>query len=158
MRHCSRCSSASSLALPFSPQTAISKYLVAGAGLGAQRKYLKYVMPELAPEVSLERLPESQDWASPLIGRLSSVARYREATQNFFVYYVQNLNDRPHLEQHCEPFFRTSVEKGPNRDRVKFDLYEGPVGHNPPSTEVFRRTLHESIAWHAALLDDARLP
>lgn len=141
-----------SLALPFNPQTALARYRVGGSGLGAQRKFLSIVMPELAPDVSLEKLPDGVDWSAPLSGRLSAVRRYSDPCANF-VYFVQNVNDVPHLEGHCEPF-RSVIGGGANESRVRFDLYEGPVGHNPPSTAEFYRTLRAALEWHVLVFGE----
>lgn len=134
-----------SLALPFSPQASLSNYLVKGTGYGAQRKYLKLVMPELAPGVALEKLDSGVDWAEPLADRLSAVERYKSALQNK-VLYVQNVNDVPHVEQHRNPF-REAVASGPNRLRVRFEEYAGPEGHNPPAQQEFKHYLRMAIDW-----------
>ena len=133
-----------SMALPFSCQTSIAKYLVNGTLMGAQRSYVDVVMPHLAPEGKWSLRPDV-DWSVPLGERSSALVRYSRPQENF-VYYVQNTNDFPHMEQHYQPF-REVIEFGPNKDRVRFDLYEGPEAHNPPWPDVFNRTLDEAAAW-----------
>lgn len=134
-----------SLALPFSPQTSLSKYLVKGTGYGAQRKYLKLVMPELVPDLPLEKLGPEVDWAKPLADRLSAVERYKTDQQNQ-VLYVQNINDVPHAEQHRDPF-REVVEGGSNASSIRFEEYSGPEGHNPPAQQEFKHYLRMAIDW-----------
>lgn len=123
------------VALPFSPQTSISGYFVGREGLGAQRMYLRVVMPELKPDVPLEGLWPDVDWAEPLGPRLSACVRYAEAQSNSVV-YMQNRNDVTHMEQHYAPF-REVVTSSPNRDRVKFHMQDGPKRHNPPFRSQF---------------------
>lgn len=121
---------AESVALPFSPQTSISGYFVGRKGLGAQRMYLRHVMPELSPDVPLDGLWPEVDWAEPLGSRLSACIRYADMQDNMVV-YMQNAHDLTHIEQHYEPF-RKVVERSPNRAKVEFHLYDGPTRHNPP--------------------------
>lgn len=130
---------AGSVALPFSPQTSISGYFVGRKGLGAQRMYLRVVMPELAPDSPLDGLWPEVDWAEPLGARLSACVRYATLQGNSVV-YMQNAHDVTHLEQHYEPF-RAVVSASPNRDRVQFHMYDGPKRHNPP----YRPQLLEGI-------------
>lgn len=132
-----------SLALPFSPQTSISRYLVKGTGYGAQRKYLELVMPELAPGVPLHKLDPEFDWAAPLHPRLSAVERYSHPVPNR-VLYVQNANDFPHVGQHLDPF-RGAVTDGVNESRIMFERYVGPRAHNPPAQSEFRHYLNMAI-------------
>lgn len=119
-----------SVALPFSPQTSISGYFVGRKGLGAQRMYLRVVMPELSPDAPLEGLWPNVDWAKPLGERLSPCVRYAVPQQNSVV-YMQNSNDVTHIEQHYAPF-REVVAGSPNRDSIQFHMYDGPKRHNPP--------------------------
>lgn len=119
-----------SVALPFSPQTSISGYFVGRKGLGAQRMYLRVVMPELRPDTPLEGLWPNTDWAKPLGERLSPCVRYALRQQNSVV-YMQNSNDVTHIEQHYAPF-REVVAGSPNRESVQFYMYDGPKRHNPP--------------------------
>lgn len=134
-----------SVALPFSPQTSISKYKVRGTSFAAQRSYLRVVMPDLEPEQSLHDLDKEQDWGAPLGGRLSAVTRYQEDQQNY-VHYVQNRNDYWHYVDHFLPF-RNVVEKTANSERVRFNLYEGPYDHNPPRAAVFYEALDSAAQW-----------
>lgn len=134
-----------SIALPFNPQTAISSYLGGGYRLGAQQEYLKYVMPELKPEVSLSSLPDDQDWASPLDSRLSALKTYSKPQSNW-VYYAQNTRDYAHYSQHFEPFKR-KIAGGNSLERVHFFEYEGPEAHDPPARGLFKRTIEDALAW-----------
>lgn len=134
-----------SMALPFSCQTAISSYKVDGTRIGAQRSYLRAVMPHLSPEVALEKLEPGIDWAAPMGDRLSAVERYKKPLKNF-VYYVQNVHDYPHVEQHYAPF-RAAVEGSENAVRVRFINYEGPENHNPPTQMVFKSELASAVEW-----------
>lgn len=133
-----------SLALSFSCQTSIANYLLAGTLMGPQRSYVDVVMPHLAPE-GVWSLRSDVDWSLPLGDRSSALIRYRKQQDNF-VYYVQNTNDYVHMDQHYKPFRQVS-EAGPNTDRIRFELYEGPETHNPPWPEVFHRSLSEAVRW-----------
>lgn len=134
-----------SMALPFSCQTSISAYKVSGTKYGAQRSYLRVVMPHLTPTESLESIGSEIDWSEPLGSRLSAVTRYSEEQRNY-VYYVQNKRDYSHVEQHYKPF-RKVVEGNLNINRVKFVNYSGPENHNPPTQEVFKSALHNAVKW-----------
>jgi hypothetical protein len=134
-----------SMALPFSCQTSIANYLVNGTQMGAQRTYVEVVMPHLAPEDGVWSLQPDEDWSVPLRERSSALVRYGHPQQNL-VHYVQNSRDYPHMEQHYQPF-RDVIESGPNKDRVRFDLYEGPEAHNPPWPDIFNSRLHDAAAW-----------
>lgn len=134
-----------SMALPFSCQTSIAKYLINGKLLGAQRTYVEVVMPHLAPEGGPWALKSDVDWSVPLRERSSALIRYSQPQENF-VYYVQNSRDYPHMDHHYQPF-RDVIEAGPNKDRVRFDLYEGPENHNPPWPDVFTSRLDHAAAW-----------
>lgn len=138
-----------SMALTFNCQTSVSAYKVQGTRLSAQRQYLEMVMPHLTPDVPLEELDPSVDWAEPMGERLSALKRYQKPQQNY-VYYTQNNNDVPHLEQHYEPF-REVVEQGPNKGRIKFVRYDGPEGHVPPKPGMFYEHVHAAIDWMRAL-------
>ena len=133
-----------SMALPFSCQTSIANYLVGGTLMSTQQEYVEIVMPHLAPDGVASLTPEV-DWSVPLGERSSALVRYGQAQENY-VYYVQNTNDFPHVEQHYKPF-RGVIESGPNKDRVRFNLYEGPDAHNPPWPDVFHSRLDEAAAW-----------
>jgi pimeloyl-ACP methyl ester carboxylesterase len=133
-----------SMALAFSCQTSIANYLVAGTQMGSQRAYVEIVMPHLAPD-GVWSLKPDVDWSVPLGERSSALVRYGRPQQNF-VHYVQNTRDYPHVEQHYQPF-RDVIEAGPNRDRVRFRLYEGPETHNPPWPDVFHSQLEEAAGW-----------
>lgn len=133
-----------SMALSFSCQTSIANYLVGGTLMGSQRSYVEVVMPHLAPE-GVWSLQPGVDWSVPLGERSSALVRYDQRQQNF-VYYVQNTRDYPHMEQHYGPF-REVTESGPNKDRVRFHLYEGPESHNPPWPDVFHGSLQEAARW-----------
>jgi hypothetical protein len=134
-----------SLALPFSPQTSIANYLVRGTGLGAQRNYIRTVMPHLTPESGVDVLRPDEDYFASLGDMASPISTY-EKPQSNYVLYVQNLNDAVHLEQHYAPF-RRSVENGPNHDRVRFLVQEDREGHNPPRQENFKAALDEAADW-----------
>lgn len=133
-----------SMALPYSCQTSIANYLVNGTLMGAQRSYVEIVMPHLAPDGVWALKPDG-DWSVPLGERSSALVRYSRPQQNL-VYYVQNTKDYMHMKQHYEPF-RSVIDSGPNKDRVRFDLYEGPESHNPPWPDVFHRTLNAAADW-----------
>lgn len=138
-----------SVALPFSCQTSIANYLVGGTLMGAQRSYVEIVMPNLAPD-GVWSLKPDVDWSVPLGERSSALVRYSQPQQNF-VYYVQNTRDYPHMEQHYQPF-RDVIESGDNKDRVRFDLYEGPETHNPPWPDIFHSRLDTAADWLRATL------
>lgn len=133
-----------SMALPFSCQTSIANYLIGGTRMSAQREYVSAVMPHLAPGGEWSLKPDV-DWSLPLGERSSALVRYTKPQQNF-VHYVQNTRDYPHMEQHYEPF-RKVIEAGPNKDRVRFDLYDGPENHNPPWPDVFSSRLDAAASW-----------
>ena len=134
-----------SMAFPHSCQTSISNYKVLGTRYSAQRSYLRAVMPHLKPKAQLHELPEDFDWAEPMGDRLSAIKRYQNAQPNY-VYYLQNKHDYTHMEQHYEPF-REAVESSPNKDRVKFVLYDGPENHNPPTQPVLHEHLGYALDW-----------
>ncbi|MET4136817.1 hypothetical protein [Pseudarthrobacter sp. PvP090] len=138
-----------SMALPFSCQTSIANYLVGGTLMGAQRSYVEIVMPHLAP-AGVWSLKPDVDWSVPLGERSSALVRYSQPQQNF-VHYVQNTRDYSHMEQHYQPF-RDVIESGDNKDRVRFDLYEGPETHNPPWPDVFHSRLDDAAGWLRATL------
>lgn len=102
-------------------------------------------MPHLKPKIPLEKLPPHFDWAESMGSRLSAISRY-SGPQNNYVYYVQNMNDITHVEQHYIPF-RASVESGHNEERIKFIQYTGPHGHNPPKQPTFHEHVQKSIDW-----------
>lgn len=133
-----------SMALPFSCQTSIANYLIGGTRMQTQQVYVETVMPHLAPGGS-DSLRPDVDWAVPLGERTSALVRYSQPQPNF-VHYVQNTRDYPHLDQHYQPF-RDVIESGPNNDRVRFHLYEGPERHNPPSPDIFHSQLDEACSW-----------
>lgn len=131
-----------SLALPFSPQTSISRYTVNGSAT-QQERFVDLVMPHLAPN-GFKTLPDG-DWSIPLGDRASPVRRYQKLQQNK-VFYVQNLNDVSHYHDHYLPFKET-VENSPNRSRVRFKEYQGPERHNPPKQETFQESLKTAVVW-----------
>jgi hypothetical protein len=133
-----------SMALPFSCQTSIANYLIGGTLMGAQRHYVEVVMPHLAPD-GVAALQPDVDWSVPLGERSSALVRYGRPQTNL-VYFVQNTRDYSHVEQHYRPF-RDVIESGPNMDRVRFDLYEGPEAHNPPWPAVFHGRLDAAAQW-----------
>ncbi|WP_411734221.1 hypothetical protein [Paeniglutamicibacter sp.] len=133
-----------SMALPFNCQTSIANYLVNGTLMGAQRDYVEAVMPHLASEGVWSLRPDV-DWSVPLGDRSSALVRYKRLQQNY-VYYIQNMRDYRHVEQHYQPF-RKVIESGLNSDRVRFHLYEGPETHNPPLPDIFHSSLDEAANW-----------
>lgn len=137
---------ANSVAVPFSPQTAITSYYAGGSRAGAQRMFLRSVMPELTPERPLEEYSAGFDWSGHAKERLSAIERYSDPRENF-VYYVQNENDVNHLRYHYLPF-KANVEKLSSSRRFMFDVYGGEVGHNPPSREVFTASIESALRWH----------
>lgn len=138
-----------SLAVPFSPQTNIGSYLVAGTSLGAQRAYMRTVMPHLIPESGLSSLVHGKDYFEDLGDRASILKRF-ERERQCWIFYVQNKNDVTHVEQHYEPF-KSSISEGPNCDRVRFYEYDGPEGHNPPKQKIFHEALNAAVDWHRSV-------
>lgn len=134
-----------SVALSFNSQTRISSYRSSGVNYGHQRSYLRHVMPHLKPPTKLEELEPEYDWAASMGERLSVIARYRHSQPNF-VYYVQNMNDYHHVDDHYLPF-RQSLENGPNRDHIRFVEYDGAESHVPPTPRVFRKHLQNAVEW-----------
>lgn len=134
-----------SMAMPFSPQTSIANYLVAGSGLGAQRSYIRAIMPHLTPVGGLDALRTEEDYFESLGERASPLLRYQQPQENY-VYYVQNTNDPTHFNQHYLPF-REAVENGPNKDRIRFELQDDRPGHNPPVPTMFLAALENAVAW-----------
>lgn len=133
-----------SMALAFNPQTILSNYLVEGVHMGPQRRYVRVVVPELAP-VPIEKLTMEHDWASPLGERASVPMTYGRELENR-VLFVQNSNDFSHMESHYGPF-RDAVDAGPNAGNVRFEFYEGPKGHVAQSQEVMDKGLADAVAW-----------
>lgn len=134
-----------SIALPFNPQTSIASYKVKGTGLGAQRRYLKSVMPHLTPTGGVSELVPDIDWSVSLGERTSTIVRYGRPQPNK-VLYAQNNNDLFHVEQHYVPF-REAIEGGVNHNRVRFLNYEGKPGHKPPRSPEFKDALGQALDW-----------
>lgn len=132
-----------STAVVFNPQTVLSRYLVEGKHMGPQRRYVRVVMPELAP-VPIAQLTPEHDWASPLGERASVPLTYARPLENQ-VLYVQNSNDFSHMADHYKPF-REAVEASSNASRVRFDFYEGPHAHVAQNQEVMDRGLADAVA------------
>lgn len=132
-----------SMAMPFSPQTSIANYLVAGTSMGAQRSYIRAIMPHLTPPGGLHSLHAGEDYFEPLGDRVSPILRYQRPQPNY-VHYVQNKNDPTHLNQHYLPF-REAVENGPNKDRIRFELQDDRPGHNPPVPTKFMSALANAV-------------
>lgn len=133
-----------SLALPFSPQTSIDNYLVQGVRLGAQRAYMRDVMPQLIPEDGLESLQPNQHYFEVLGERASTLLRYSRPQRNL-VHYVQNINDPSHIEQHYLPFKET-IEASANQSRVEFELQDDLPGHHPPTKEKMLSALEAAVS------------
>lgn len=140
-----------SLASPFNPQTAIANYRVGGTDFGAQKKFLRTVMPELMPGANFAMDAPGSDWSEPLALRLSSVVAYGSEYSNY-VFYAQNSNDVNHLDNHYEPFLE-SVRRSSSSHRIHFDLYDGAPGHNPPSPRRFLETIGRGVSWHSRMLN-----
>ncbi|WP_344355715.1 hypothetical protein [Brachybacterium phenoliresistens] len=138
-----------SMAVPFSAQTSVANYLVAGTGLGAQRSYIRAIMPHLTPADGLGALRPDVDYFTSVGDRLSPLLRYQQKQENY-VLFVQNANDHAHFNQHYLPF-RAAVEDGPNADRIKFEIQEDRPGHNPPRQEFLKDALGKAIAWSRTL-------
>ncbi|GAA4910133.1 hypothetical protein GCM10025790_00030 [Nesterenkonia rhizosphaerae] len=131
-----------SVALPFSPQTAISRYTVNGSTT-QQKRFVDHVMPHLAPD-GFDKLPAG-DWSVPLGDRASAVRRYTKPQQTR-VLYVQNKNDVSHYKDHYTPF-KEVIDTSPNRERIRFKEYHGPERHNPPQKNIFLECLSEAVSW-----------
>lgn len=134
-----------SIALPFNPQTSIANYKVKGTGLGAQRRYVKAVMPHLIPQGGVSAITSDVDWSVPLGERTSAMVRYDKPQPNK-VLYAQNNNDFSHVEQHYTAF-RERVEYGVNHDRVRFLNYDGRPRHRPPRATEFKDALGQALDW-----------
>lgn len=124
-----------SIALPFNPQTDISRYKVGGTGMGPQKYYARNVMPHLVPG-GVEDLEGNPEWICPLGERLSAVVRYSTLRENRVV-IVQNKNEF-HLADHFEPFVSAALNAG---NLVEEVLYSGPSAHVVPSRELFARQI-----------------
>lgn len=109
-----------SIAVAFNSQTDIGKYR-----WDAQAAFARRVMPQLLPSGTGRK-----QWARSL-GQRSSVLRRYELAQQNHVLCIQNVNDAFHLTHHHQPF-KELMESSPNRDRSRFELYEGPAAHEPP--------------------------
>lgn len=133
-----------SIAVPLSPQTRISRYAPQGT-FGHQRNYVKCVMPHLTPEGGVDEIGEDSNWDAPLGERSSTLERYSQPLPNQ-VLYVQNSNDHDHRKGHYLPF-REVVESGPNRDRVRFYIYDGPERHTSPSSELMQEIIDQAVSW-----------
>jgi len=134
-----------SLALPFSAQTSVDNYLVAGERISAQRGYMRSVMPHLIPEEGLNSLTPGGEYFKTLGERTSALLRYQKSQPNY-VYYVQNTNDDAHVNQHYLPF-KDVIEKSPNKHRVRFELQEDRKGHQPPTKANFLSGLESAVTW-----------
>lgn len=133
-----------SMAVPLNPQTAIAKYQPEGS-LGYARNYVRNVMPHLAPAGGVKNISADVDWSAPLGSRGSALVRYSQPLHNY-VYYAQNQNDTSHVTDHYMPF-RRAVEKGPNKEKVRFHIYDGQHRHTSPTTDVFNRIITNALAW-----------
>lgn len=133
-----------STAVVFNPQTVLTRYLVEGKHMGPQRRYVRVVMPEMAP-VPIEKLTLDHDWASSLGERVAAPLTYARPLENQ-VLYVQNSNDFSHMADHYKPF-RDAVEAGPNASHVRFSFYDGPNAHVAQTQEVMDRGLAAAVAW-----------
>ena len=137
-----------SMALVFNPQTSIIKYLVGGERDHAQRRYFNGVVPHLLPG-GWSTKDSVGDWTEPLGDLVSPVKKYSSPHENY-VYYVQNENDLPHVNDHYKPF-RNAVESypqsGTEESKFHFELYLGPDGHVVPSREQYLGYLMDARAW-----------
>lgn len=134
-----------SMALPFHPQTSIANYLVFGTQLSAQRSYIRAIMPHLTPPDGLHSLRADVDYFETLGERASPLLRYQREQFNY-VFYVQNVNDETHYNQHYLPF-RRAIENSPNRGQVRFELQADRPGHNPPLERHFLSALEKAAGW-----------
>lgn len=134
-----------SIALPFNPQTSIANYKVRGTDLGAQRSYVRSVMPHLTPDGGVSDMTPNVDWSASLGERTSALVRYSRSQPNK-VLYAQNNNDVSHVEQHYAPF-REVVENGVNHHRVRFLNYDGAARHDPPRPAEFKNALGQALDW-----------
>lgn len=134
-----------SLAIPFNPQTEITKYLVSGSKK-VQKKFIELVMPELAPQ-GVDKLLTGADWFAPLGSRASAIKRYKDAQSNR-VLYAQNMNDFHHYSDHYLPFMK-NAQKSPNFPNIREVIYEGKEGHKVPDARLFHEVINEGIRWLA---------
>lgn len=110
------------------------------------------VMPHLTPNEGLGSLTTGNDYFSSLGARSSVVQRYKQSLDTV-IYYVQNSNDFPHVQDHYEPF-RASIEAGPNSAKATFKLYDGPEAHNPPPQDVFKRSIVRALDFARSVRGD----
>lgn len=124
-----------SLALVFNPRIDLAYRIPEGKPRGPQRNFLKYVMPELAPE-GFDGLPAGADWSAPLGGRLSLTRLYSEAQPNK-VLYCTNTSDSYH-QTNCLPF-RSTVSPS---QVIEFVEYDAGPRHTPPPVEFFMSMIY----------------
>lgn len=87
--------------------------------------------------------------------RFDMVRYYRETLPENFVYYIQSVADRSHVESHYNPFkaaFGVKEDSGVSRSgRMNFELYEGQIeGHGKIAPAEFDHHYGEAMAfWRA---------
>lgn len=122
-----------SIAVPFNSQTSVERYR-----WNAQANFLRRVMPQLEPAQGSRR-----KWARALGARGSVLQRYAEPRENRILYF-QNSNDPHHVNKHYVPF-REAIQSSPNQQNIRFELYEGPEAHEPPSPRQFREGIAQAL-------------
>lgn len=112
------------VAVPVNPQTNLARYSPA-----AVARYAKLA------------------WGIQGVGSLREMTAVTDLTRLYRtpgrrVFYVQNKNDRSHMEEHFAPFM-ASLPEGHDVHPV---LVDGEVGHHPPAKEITRSILAAAIA------------
>lgn len=112
------------VAVPVNPQTNLANY-----NRGAVARYARLGW-NLSGDDALKKIPAVTD--------LTRIYR----TPGKQVLYVQNVNDRTHMQGHFEPFMRAL----PAGHDVRPVLVDGKVGHHPPPKHVLRDALASAIS------------
>lgn len=102
-------------------------------------------MPHLIPPEGIQSLRKDVNYFESLGERASPILRYQREQPNY-VYFVQNVNDWSHMEQHYQPF-KDAVQHGPNADRIRFEMQIERHGHNPPLAPYFLSGLDSAVNW-----------
>lgn len=129
-----------SLAVPFSPQTRVSRY---------ERMPVKIFRTRLFPDH-----PDMDSVEAAHRDRVDLTHRWAAGPDqpDAFVHLVHNSGDPGHLEDHVRPFLEAAgVDPDATEGHPRFALVldDFAEGHSPPRPRQMREHLDAALAWHA---------
>lgn len=127
-----------SLAVPFSPQTRVSRYEHMPVKIFRTRLFPEHADMDSVEAAHRDRVDLTHRWAAG------------PDQPDAFVRLVHNSGDPGHLEDHVRPFLRAAGVDPDAVDGPRFSLVfdDFAQGHSPPRPTQMRNQLDAALAWH----------